>query len=608
MTIISGKIHDIHDPLISEFQIPLGPEEPVPVCINASLADGNPSQMAISSRRTMTMPSMSPSSSNDDNYILGVEVKESGSGLESLNESKLRRFRVLPSISTPTKLYNQGCDQSADRNNDTMREAELEKTIRNLRRVPGYTILIRVLKRSDLRALESSIATFLLQNPLLSSVFDISQSSQSPSSNRGIMDDFPIKCMSWHPESLLLALAHRQDVIFLFDMVSSRWMNFNLADERQRGIQCMQWAPKLDNVLVVGCKDGFCLWLVNSLHSRMNAIPEKYSQSNAGLKQKDAALDNNYYKSSNPSSSGLDELSQMPQRGKQPSSNLMKFYAHESLKNISGLCISPTSSFIVFSSSDTSNIYLWHMDRQVWQEIIISPTKSFGTQDIKISNDGMYIVLAQERTSTSGGICSGIPSFLRKTRGQIVIVETFNWNELSIEFPAEVRNLNWLPDSRALLFNLSGEKTIRTLYLTKPFPDLSYKFDKTEVLETQEFAYGQTCSGAIDKMVLSPSGTRLIISFHKNGGSTQIPGSNYLLVMNVRPFGIAAGVGLAPINNQIFLEIGFIHGPLPVKSSNDEFGVAFANLISFSQFYDRGDLAAISWENGRISFFPIFHS
>ncbi|KAI7861846.1 hypothetical protein BDF14DRAFT_1737648 [Spinellus fusiger] len=68
--------------------------------------------------------------------------------------------------------------------------------------------------------------------------------------------------MAWHPHANRLAVAHKDNCIYLYERVFgvSHWTCSVLKHKLMRKMTCIEWKPRSGGVLAVGCSYGVCVW------------------------------------------------------------------------------------------------------------------------------------------------------------------------------------------------------------------------------------------------------------------------------------------------------------------------------------------------------------
>lgn len=80
-----------------------------------------------------------------------------------------------------------------------------------------------------------------------------------------------VRTFVWHPNSLRCALALVNDLIYVYSADHKRPMNHItcVKNVHQRRISSMCWHPKLDDVLVVACRDKILIWRFECLSTNV---------------------------------------------------------------------------------------------------------------------------------------------------------------------------------------------------------------------------------------------------------------------------------------------------------------------------------------------------
>jgi WD40 repeat protein len=93
----------------------------------------------------------------------------------------------------------------------------------------------------------------------------------------------PIKCISWHPFTSCFALAHSQDIVFIYNLSISSWMNHPLLHVKQTDIYCLAWRPNGATVLAVGSKNGICLWKISMDYPTLSSESKEEAHANCWM-------------------------------------------------------------------------------------------------------------------------------------------------------------------------------------------------------------------------------------------------------------------------------------------------------------------------------------
>lgn len=65
-----------------------------------------------------------------------------------------------------------------------------------------------------------------------------------------------IKCIAWHPHRKVLAMAHKDDLVYIYelDSLGKSWTCKVLQHRYMRGISCIEWKQRTNGTLAVGCR------------------------------------------------------------------------------------------------------------------------------------------------------------------------------------------------------------------------------------------------------------------------------------------------------------------------------------------------------------------
>jgi hypothetical protein len=361
----------------------------------------------------------------------------------------------------------------------------------------------------------------------------------------------PIVAIKWHQKRNVFAVAHRQNAVYVYDYEGKTWLRSYLHEKNLVGITCLDWNPTSDDELVVGCATGVYLG-----HVSLPAIRKHQDHGNVKDKSHLSALkDLKTVKLDCPS-----------------------------LQNVSCIQWSPDGRFIVSGSHDNGNVYIFSIV-DGGPGILLKRRAKY-TQEIHFSPDGLYIAL-----------CQG---------PKLRIIETSTWKDRFVEYDTDVKNFNWFPDNSGGLFTLKDKCEIHSLQLVKVFPSVQYDVHCVHILQPEIFERENETlriNGKIRNMVLSPSGGRLLVSFEQD---EFMNGSEHISVFQTQ-FNSRLG-----LSSDIFLNLGYIHGPLPMTMEEWESTTSMPPQAEFLQFQNEssveGELALISWSNGRMQFFPFFYN
>ncbi|KAJ8329193.1 hypothetical protein QVD99_003470 [Batrachochytrium dendrobatidis] len=235
------------------------------------------------------------------------------------------------------------------------------------------------------------------------------------------------------------------------------------------------------------------------------------------------------------------------------------------LSHVSHFAWSPDGRYIVAGSSANSTLVVFDVATESSEALSLSGGP---THELKFSSDGMFL----------------LQSF---KRGGIRIWETQLWNSVLLCTKRPAHSLTWLPDIRLFIFGLEGESRIAMVQMTKSAPCLDtittplMKLDKLVTLGN-----GASNLSGIRQFCVSPLGDRMLV---------QLEGSSQLVLYAIKT---------KPLPE--FSYIGPVYGPMhTTHSSNRKTSAAGPECIAFASQFDKGALACIAYDNGKLSFIPM---
>jgi aladin len=72
----------------------------------------------------------------------------------------------------------------------------------------------------------------------------------------------PIRTISWNVYHDHVAIAHKSNAVWMFDLENESYNQEPLIHELQQGVKCMAWKPMSGTTLAVGCDTGIAIWRV----------------------------------------------------------------------------------------------------------------------------------------------------------------------------------------------------------------------------------------------------------------------------------------------------------------------------------------------------------
>ncbi|KAJ3357114.1 hypothetical protein HDU83_008621 [Entophlyctis luteolus] len=464
------------------------------------------------------------------------------------------------------------------------------------------------LRSSVFRVVRSAGMTF--ENVLVAAVFLLVDFLEGKPllkrSKRLLLQDTPldfnmcaIKAFAWHPLKPVVAVLHRQDAVYVYDLRKG-FVGKNqgiLLNANMDGASCLQWMPLSGNTLAVGCSTGVCVWKL-FLDQPADATRFPY----AATFQPDAAImassthlvrtTSNAPESSNPPETPAPQkhLSQpqYPRQNQQISvfgqSFMIHHIRHPQLENVSSVCYSPDSSLLFVGCTTTPSVFV--VDNSIGEVVAVCrKIVGKGTKSLSVSKDGKYLVQ----------ICRS--KFLR-------LWNTATMESVDLETTGpNFRDACFMPDSKTLLIAVDSDGTVT---------------GSTGCVSALQLAGNGGLGwigGTIKSIALDSKGERLAVTF----------GNPFIHVQEFacgRDLVFLFDVKLAP--HLVLSEIGQLTGPewdtstdstqapprLPRGSAVTEPAIvagprpmafAFASNVG-GIVKDRQPLLAIAWENGDLEF------
>lgn len=75
-------------------------------------------------------------------------------------------------------------------------------------------------------------------------------------------EDESIKCIAWHPHLEIIALAAKDNQVYIYEKTESDWTCQVLRHDKMKQITCLEWKQRSSGTLAVGCEVGVCVWTI----------------------------------------------------------------------------------------------------------------------------------------------------------------------------------------------------------------------------------------------------------------------------------------------------------------------------------------------------------
>ncbi|KAI8618128.1 WD40-repeat-containing domain protein [Chytriomyces sp. MP71] len=261
-----------------------------------------------------------------------------------------------------------------------------------------------------------------------------------------------IKAIAWHPLKPLLAILHRQDVIFIYDLRKSAFVGKNrgiLMNEKMKDVTCMQWCPLSGGLLAVGTSTGVLLWRVfqdlptDTVHFPLCTTfpPDSSVMASAHLIRPASNAASN---PAEPPHTPPPRRHPTPAAAPAPAQAtgrafLTHLITHAQMVNVSALAFTADAVHLLAGLAHGAGLVVLDVARG---EVVDAMGKIVGkgTVGIRVSADGRY--LAQ--------ICRS--KFLR-----VWSLDTMTSVDMECTTGPRFRDAAWMPDGRTLLIAMDGE-------------------------------------------------------------------------------------------------------------------------------------------------------
>ncbi|RUP51915.1 hypothetical protein BC936DRAFT_144552 [Jimgerdemannia flammicorona] len=370
-----------------------------------------------------------------------------------------------------------------------------------------------------------------------------------------------IRCIAWHPYRQMFAVAHKDNVIYLYDLKNEAWSTQVLMHEFQKDITCMEWKPRAGGVLAVGCRNGVCLW-------KVSVDPTDAAPPNLGP-TKDFRPSTSFFSPRGPSSYDDTQRSlspsPIPSTASPPRAAWMNYLCHPCQLHISSLAWDPSSGshLLAVGSAVEGSLVVWNTS----MEIAVALRRWGGaTGLVRWSPDGEFVFVAS--TSTVAYVLLHTHSI------QWTVYASMGDSHVDL---ATVCQSAW---------DKGTECKQMVVYTADPEPQ------KVRLPSGRIINIG----GGIRQLCVDPTGERLAVSYVN---------SELVAVFLVRP---QAGVVLS--QDGWILHSGYIRGPHwspsgPQRENGEDWEPEpYPIHLSFAPQFSRGALLAIAWENGVLGFVP----
>ncbi|KAL1924261.1 uncharacterized protein VTP21DRAFT_7296 [Calcarisporiella thermophila] len=368
---------------------------------------------------------------------------------------------------------------------------------------------------------------------------------------------FPSRALAWHPYRHLFAIAHRSDIIYLYDFSRETYIPQALVHKPfMKEITALEWKPLSGTILAASSQAGICLWRIS--------IQERP-----------------------PLEDGADGT---------VLAAWLNFLRCEGVENYTSLSWHPDGQLLAAGAAG-GKVAVWDV---VVERVVELPRLHGEVLNVKWSPSGEFLCAA----TSDNALC---------------VFETQSWTMKKVKrkLPSHVKTVCWTPDGSNLLYSLDGGDKVYILHFLKS-QLLEYKeFSPISVAECDaSMTTGKSVKvgGSIHQIALDPTGERLAISFEQSEliavfmlrpASALTDDANFALHV-----GFIRGPTWLPTEQ-----------PSPQSSAPQTTASTSISTspdkdivvpepkpyyITFAKQFARGCLLSVCWENGVVGFVPFY--
>ncbi|PVU99845.1 hypothetical protein BB559_000358 [Furculomyces boomerangus] len=439
--------------------------------------------------------------------------------------------------------------------------------------------------------------------------FTIFSSGKKPKSVKKNVNG-PIKLISYHPTRSIFAIVPNQCIlskdgkpignfIMLYDLSTNEFVSNIFYNLKIGFINGICWKPNGGYTLAANGSHGTCLFRFFPKHNQLQTKNNIISCDLTSFSVKDVYID---------SQDGInsDGCIQFNNDG------TLLVFGHNYSNTLGN-----SSSFMTVDVATKQTLAI----KRASASLSIFPNKEqlSGISELLFSPDGKYLVTSHYRNN------------------ELRLWSTADWsyNVFNL-FPGLIMSFNWTPDSKVCFFLVKGCRDIVALVLKKPFPHLdaeiisvcSFESHLSPVIksgsrlserEGKSNDFGMMnnyqddindfdgaehikVGGPISKMVLDPTGNRLVIAFDSE--TDLINDISLLAVYKVQHESLFKAGRTIDSDTRVLIPLGYIRGPGWDSHSNMnkvKLDLPAPTNILFAPSYEYGSLLLVTWECGKDS-------
>ncbi|KAJ3262165.1 hypothetical protein HDU77_000451 [Chytriomyces hyalinus] len=469
-----------------------------------------------------------------------------------------------------------------------------------------------------------------------------------------------IKSIAWHPHKPFIAVLHRLDFIFIYDLGSRGFVGKNrgmVTHAKMKNVTCLQWMPVSGTALAVGTSSGLCIWRIfpdapsDSTHfpyattflpdanvmagsAKLMRLPSLSNPSQFRTIDDQMAQPHTPVRNRIPAYNESIQNTAIPNQLPSGQSFMTHFLTHPSMLNVSSLCYSKDGKYLFAGVSHAAKIFVIDVARGVVLNVL-TKIAGQGTRTLSLSPDGKYLVQ----------LCKS--KFIR-----IWGLETMESVDLEAWNALHFRQVAWMPDSKTLLIAMNGvgpEGRTGRVSALQMAGDGSLEFrmhPKPMFMPTIHSTDPQgrkiCIGGSIKSMSLDLNGKRLSVTYENPSVplDNYAPGRDIVVLFDVQlaphlilaergqiqnpgwnkndkssdkppryPKANVSGHDENPMYNpqteeheSAFLAAPAVAGPRPLVM---QFASNVNGVIGEDGRSVSGSLLAVGWENGDVAFYPV---
>jgi hypothetical protein len=163
---------------------------------------------------------------------------------------------IAPSVSQP-KLYPSiqcGSKDSVSNNKSPRSWADKDSDTQALIDIVWSQITQRYADLQQSGAIHALDGAWQIMAPVFKAIFRDEFAEMLGEKHHQNARNAYIKAVAWHPHREVLAVAHQDDVLFVYQMEGHKWTSKILSHEFMVDISCLEWKYRSAGTLAVGAR------------------------------------------------------------------------------------------------------------------------------------------------------------------------------------------------------------------------------------------------------------------------------------------------------------------------------------------------------------------